>query len=192
VFDRDAITGELTQKAGTAGCISETGTGGFCQVGKALDLPQSVAVSPDGNTVYTASSGSDAVAVFDRDPTTGELTQKAGTAGCISETGTGGLCQDGKALDGAYSVTVSPDGNTVYATSNLSNAVAVFDRDAITGELTQLPGTQGCISETGTGGLCQDGKALDSPWSVTVSPDGKNVYAASVGSSAVAVFSRTQ
>jgi hypothetical protein len=30
----------------------------------------------------------------------GELEQKPGTAGCVSETGTGGACQDGTALDG--------------------------------------------------------------------------------------------
>jgi hypothetical protein len=42
---------------------------------------------------------------------TGALTQKAGTAGCISETGTGGECADGTALVGAFSVTVAPFGS---------------------------------------------------------------------------------
>ena len=40
---------------------------------------------------------------------------------------------------------------------------------------TQLAGTHGCVSETGTGGTCADGTALVAPY-VAVSPDGKNLY----------------
>ena len=107
-----AVTGELTQLSGTAGCVSETGTGGACADGKALDFAAGLAISPDGKSVYVASLNSDAVAVFQRDTTTGELTQLAGTAGCISETGSGGDCADGKALDigDSDSMTVSGDG----------------------------------------------------------------------------------
>ena len=121
---------------------------------------------------------------------TGDLTQKPGTAGCISETGTAGACTDGKALDGALSVTVSPDGASAYAASQFSDAVAVFDRNTTTGALTQKPGTAACISETGTGGACTDGVALAAASSVTVSPDGTSAYVASVSDDAVAVFDR--
>jgi DNA-binding beta-propeller fold protein YncE len=187
VFDR-AANGTLTQKAGTAGCISEDGSGGDCTDGKALLVAGSVTVSPDGTSVYAASSGSGAVAVFDR-AADGTLTQKAGTAGCISEDGSGGDCTDGKALDEVRSVTVSPDGISVYATSFTTSAVAVFDR-AADGTLTQKAGLPGCISEDGSGGDCTDGKALIGAYSVTVSPDGTSVYAASANSDAVAVFDR--
>src|SRR5207248_1019349 len=132
-------TGALTQKPGTAGCISENGTSGACQDGIALDGTFSVAISDDGKNAYAASFLSDAVAVFDRDPATGALTQKPGTAGCISENGTSGACQDGTALDAPLSVTTSPDGKSAYVTSEISNAVAVFDRDPGTGALTQKP-----------------------------------------------------
>src|SRR5947199_273834 len=47
---------------------------------------------------------------------TGALSQPAGTAGCISETGAG-PCADGHGLSGASSVAVSPNGKSVYATS---------------------------------------------------------------------------
>ena len=150
----------------------------------------SVTVSPDGTSAYVASQSSDAVAVFDRNTTTGALTQKAGTAGCISETGTAGACADGVALNGASSVTVSPDGTSAYASSLVSDAVAVFDRNTTTGALTQKAGTAGCISETGTAGACADGVALDDPLSVTVSPDGTSAYVASFVSDAVAIFDR--
>ena len=187
VFDR-AANGTLTQKAGLAGCISEDGSGGDCTDGKGLGGPYSVTVSPDGMSVYAASSLSGAVAVFDR-AANGTLTQKAGLAGCISDDGSGGDCTDGKALDNAVFVTVSPDGTSVYAAASGSDAVAVFDR-AANGTLTQKAGLAGCISETGSSGDCTDGKALDGPYSVTVSPDGTSVYAAASGSDAVAVFDR--
>ena len=49
-----AVTGALTQPAGTAGCISETGSGP-CADGQGLGSPIAVAVSPDGKSVYVAS-----------------------------------------------------------------------------------------------------------------------------------------
>ena len=97
-FNRNTTTGAITQPAGTAGCVSETGAGP-CADGHGLDGPNSVAVSPDGKSVYVASSGSDAVARFNRNTTTGAITQPAGTAGCVSETGAG-PCADGHGLDG--------------------------------------------------------------------------------------------
>ena len=72
--------------------------------------------------------GSNAVAVFDR-AGDGTLTQKPGTAGCISHNGSGGACAaTGAALGGANSVTVSPDGKNAYVGSSSPGAVAVFDR----------------------------------------------------------------
>ena len=67
VFDR-APNGTLAQKPGTAGCIRDTTTGLQCVDGTALADPESVAVSPDGLSVYVASEASQAVAVFDREP----------------------------------------------------------------------------------------------------------------------------
>ena len=205
VFDRNPTTGELTQKPGTAGCITKGGTSGYpdyapgaCGDGVALVGPYRVSVSPDGRSAYVASIDS-GVAVFDRNPTTGALTQKPGTAGCISNNGFGGACAEAVALDRPSAVTLSPDGKNAYVPSRLSDAVAVFDRDPTTGELTQKPGTAGCISEDGTSGFpdntpgdCTDGVALDRPSSLAVSFDGKNAYVASEfdGGGAVAVFDR--
>jgi len=71
---------------------------------------------------------SDAVAALKRDTTTGALTQPAGTAGCVSETGTAGACTDGANLDGAIIVVVSPDGADVYVGAQVSDAIAVLPR----------------------------------------------------------------
>jgi DNA-binding beta-propeller fold protein YncE len=190
VFSRDQTTGALDQLAGTAACVSETGTGGACADGVALGGARSAAVSPDGKSVYVASFFSDAAGVFARDSTTGALTQAPGTAGCVSETGTSGSCGDGVALDGARSAAISPDGKNVYVASEISGAVDVFSRDDTTGAIMQLAGTNGCVSETGTNGDCWDARALGGAGGVDVSPDGKNVYVASLSSDAVAIFSR--
>jgi 6-phosphogluconolactonase (cycloisomerase 2 family) len=192
IFSRDETTGAIAQLARTDGCVSDSGTGGACADGRALVGPRSVALSADGKNFYFPASGSKAVSVFWRDGATGSLGQLAGTDGCVSETGTGGACAVGIALDGARSAALSPDGTSVYVTSYFSDAVSVFSRDPVTGALTQLGGTNGCVSETGTGGACADGTGLDGARTVAVSPDGKNVYIASEIGGAVSIFTRDQ
>ena len=56
-----------------------------------------MAVSADGKSVYVATVVSDAVVRFVRNTTTGAISQPAGAAGCMSETGAG-PCADGHAL----------------------------------------------------------------------------------------------
>jgi DNA-binding beta-propeller fold protein YncE len=130
---------------------------------------------------------SDATSVFTRDRRTWALTQLCLVGDSI--------CPGGVALRRPHGVGVSGDGRNVYVAADDSNAVAVFARDRRTGALTQLPGSDGCISEDGSDGgepgiVCADGVALDTPLGATVSRDGRNVYVASFESSAVAVFAR--
>ncbi len=157
-------------------------------------------MSPDGATVYTASPFSSAIAVLDRG-TGGVLTQKVGTAGCVSEdggaSGTAGACQDGFAVAAAEGVAVSPDGASVYATAPGFGfqAVSVFDRNA-NGTLTQKSGNAKCVSEYGTAdgipGACQDGRGLDGVSDVIVGPGGTSVYTTSTSSDAIAIFDRAE
>jgi DNA-binding beta-propeller fold protein YncE len=130
VFDR-APNGTLTQKAGTAGCITYNGTGGPCTTGStSLFGVTAVTVSPDGTSVYVTSYNNGAVLVLDR-AANGTLTQKAGTAGCISQDGTSGQCVASSfALQGAWGVTVSPDGKNVYLATRIGNVIAVFDANS--------------------------------------------------------------
>jgi 6-phosphogluconolactonase (cycloisomerase 2 family) len=190
VFARDTRTGALAQLAGTAACVSDSGTAGACANGVALDFPTSVAVSPNGKNVYVTSAGSNAIAVFARDVGTGALTQLAGTAGCVSTDGTGGACATGAALGGAFAVAVSQNGKNVYVAARDSNAIAVFARDFKTGALTQLAGTAGCVSADGTGGACAIGTALVGPVSLAITNNGKSLYAVSETSNAVTAFAR--
>jgi 6-phosphogluconolactonase (cycloisomerase 2 family) len=131
-----------------------------------------VTVSPDGKHLYAAGRDDNAVAVFSRDSTTGTLTFVE-----VNMNGVGGV--DG--LSFVASVAVSPDGKHLYAASVNDDAVAVFSRDSTTGALTFVE-----VQRDGVGGV--DG--LDSGNSVTVSPDGKHLYAAGRDDNSVAVFAR--
>ena len=68
--------------------------------------PSSLATSPDGRHLYVASFDSDAVAQLKWNQ---GLNQDNDPAACVSETGSGGECVDGHALDSPFDVAVSPD-----------------------------------------------------------------------------------
>ncbi len=163
VFRRDPTTGELD--------LVQVLTDGQDRV-DGLDEVRSLALSPDGRNVYVAGYYDDAVAVFSREPTTGELTFVQ-----MFKDGVNGV--DG--LRYASCVTVSPDGGHVYATGLADSAVAVFQREPATGELTFLE-----VHRDGQDGV--DG--LHYAGSVVVSIDGSHVYAAGTADDAVAVFLR--
>jgi DNA-binding beta-propeller fold protein YncE len=187
VFARNPTTGKLTQRHGAAGCIADGGRFG-CARGHALYSAYAFALSPDGRQVYAGTYHSDAVVVLRRNPKTGALTQSPGAAGCVAEDGDHG-CASGRGLKDAIGVSVSPDGKQVYVAGFESNAIAIFDRDARTGALTQAAGTAGCLSEGGEEG-CAPGRGLNSPERVLVSADGRNVYATGLFSASVVSFDR--
>jgi DNA-binding beta-propeller fold protein YncE len=126
------------------------------------------------------------------------LAQLAGSAGCVAQPdeeaeGVKG-CGRGKALIDASAVALSPDDANVYVAASGSSGAAGFVRDTVSGGLRQ----NYCISGNGTTGIdgtkgaCADGDALGGASGVTVSPDGKFVYATSFWSSGVAVLARNE
>ncbi|MGA8746855.1 MAG: beta-propeller fold lactonase family protein [Solirubrobacterales bacterium] len=188
IFARNQRTGVLTQPTGAKGCIAATGAGG-CGPAVGLNGPNSVAVSADGRSVYATSRESSSISSFLRNPKTGALRQLPPPgAGCISTLPTPG-CTQGRALQGADVVVVSPDGRNVYAGSFFGNAVAVFARNPKTGALSQASGSAGCIAESSSSG-CSPGLALGAVEGLAVSRDGSNVYAASALSNALVVLTR--
>jgi DNA-binding beta-propeller fold protein YncE len=109
VFGRDGATGELSFVE-----VEKDGVNGV----DGLASAQGIAVSPDGGRVYVGGEMDDAVAVFNRNRTTGALTYVG-----MQKDGVGGV--DG--LDSPRSVAVSPDGDHVYVASWEDDAVAVFE-----------------------------------------------------------------
>ncbi len=198
----ETSSGALEQLPGRLGCLSSgQASKKVCGKGRALKGAgpgvgsRAIAISPDGRNVYVASALSDAIAVFDRNPVTGALTQPKGKAGCVASAvgqakGSAQGCGLAIGLDGANSVAVSPDGRNVYATSHGSAGVVTFIRNRKTGQLRQLPpSASGCIAGTPTPG-CTAGRALNWPDVVVISPDGKNVYVGDFAGSGVISFSR--
>jgi DNA-binding beta-propeller fold protein YncE len=180
----------LAQADGEAGCISQGGNEG-CAAGKALRAPVDVTISPDGRSVYTASSSSDGIAALRRDRVTGQLTQSPGRTGCISQGARPRRCVAGRALDEVWGVAISPDGRNVYAVSSKVNTLGAMARDPESGALTQLPGRLGCFIRAGGFG-CPEGRGLTVAVAVAASPDGRNVYVASEDAylGSIAIFRR--
>lgn len=90
------------------------------------------------------------------------------------------------AVEDPKGLAVSPDGAYVYAADEDASVIDVFSRSTPEGTLTFA----GCIGQHAGCATTTPAKAVERPFAVAVSPDGRNVYAASVGSNAVDEFSR--
>jgi DNA-binding beta-propeller fold protein YncE len=157
---------------------NDTGDADCGLVTNGLDTATSVAVSPDGKSLYAAAYSDDAVVAFNRTPgVPGELA----SLGCIDDNDPGqgpdtcGQSVDG--LDGANSVAVSPDGKSVYVASREDDAVVRLNRNLISGGLT--PGDCWDDNDSGADSCGHVTNGLTGALSVTVSPDNKSVYATS-------------
>jgi 6-phosphogluconolactonase (cycloisomerase 2 family) len=137
-----------------------------------LEGASSIALSPDEQFVYIASSIDDTVTVFRREDTSGRLAFVE-----VKRDGAGGANE----LEGATGVAVSPDGGHVYVTSAGDNALTVFSRDAATGKLTFVE-----EHKDGVGGIV----SLEGAKGVAVSSDNKHIYVASWRDGTVSAFSR--
>jgi hypothetical protein len=204
-FDRTPATGAPTYQDCSSSNTDVTGctmVPGAAPTGTntGLNSAFTVAASADGKSVYAAATLADAVARFDRDPATGALTYQdcigsnSDISGCAQIPGAvAGGANTG--LDNVTSIASSADGRSVYAASQLADAVARFDRDPATGALAY----QDCIgSNSDVSGCAQIPGAvaggantgLDQAGAVAVSADGMSVYTSAVAGDAVARFDR--
>lgn len=137
-----------------------------------------VAVSPDGDHVYVTGRSDDGVALFDRDPVTGEL-------GFVTAYYDGDVLPGGTidGLNGAEAIVVSPDGEHVYVVGYNDSAIAVFERDPASGLLDFIE----FHADNSVGGVI-DG--LAGATSLAISPDGAFVYVAGTNDDAIVVFAR--
>lgn len=115
-------------------------------------------------------------------------TQAEGAAGCLAR---GGLqrCAVGRDLKSILSLALSPDDRSLYAASLTGAQLSAFERDPATGGLTASAGRDGCFSQLPLGSpACATGRVIEASTDVVVSPDGRNVYVASLNG--VTVFDR--
>lgn len=189
ILTRDARSGQLSQSRGRSGCVSRA-KAGSCARARALDGPHGITISADGRNVYVvaysaANLGAGSIVVFDRDPHSGALTQKAGAAGCVNST-IADCGVSGDELDGAMQLTLSADGKNAYVAGIFG--VVILDRD-VDGALTIKEGRDGCVGDGEVVRGCAIVKSLEGPVeSVAVSADDKHVYVAAFGG--VTLFSR--
>lgn len=153
LFRRDIRSGALTQLA-------------------TIPLPhiEDLAIDKTGRTAYAASADG-YVFTFTRNPKTGRLRQVE----CFEEAEVSRGCKSARAIKVARSVTLSPDQRFAYV-ADINDALAIFRRDAKSGQLTQLPGAAGCISERGEG--CQKGVGIWGSHRLTITKDGRFAYLA--------------
>ena len=170
------------------GCIANggdhAGIAGCRQVPRnSLDSNEAVAVSPDGHSVYVASSDSDSITRFER-KANGALTYR----GCVANRGAHG-CGNPKhdSLGGAFDVAVSPDGKSVYVVSLDGDSITRFDRRS-NGSLAY----KNCLANARAHG-CRQLKhdSLGGADAVAVSADGKSVYATALEGDSITAFKRS-
>ena len=154
-----------------SGCTATTPAG-------ALDDALDVTLSPDGKHLYASAFSSNAVSHFTIDAG-GNLT----FAGCIGNLAGCTATSPAGALGNVEDVTLSPDGKQLYAVALLGNTVSQFTIDA-GGNLTFA----GCIGNLAGCTATNPAGALDGALDVTLSPDGKQLYAAAFLSDTVSHF----
>ena len=179
-FARDA-SGDLSFRS----CASRSGEG--CAPAPSLSRPQSVAVSPDGGSIYVVSVFDGLITQLGRDPA-GALVER----GCVSSDPGGPIINGGAppgcgqipALLGAQDLAVSPDGSSAYVATVGPGAVVHLGR-APDGALD----FRGCLGESDKA-ECIPVPSLQGSVAVVVSADGASVYVAAEGDASVTHLSR--
>ena len=182
----------LEQLQGLSGCLVQRTRKG-CRTVRALYGPEKVIVSPDGRNAYVTSDEFreiTALVSFARKPD-GRLVQLAGRAGCLRL-----IAADGCAVlphGTLRDIISSPDGRFLYAAvghhgDSPADGILVLARDTSTGELHPLPAPAGCLNKEGARGCVRGRPGMGSPYALAISPDGRNVYAATIG--ALEVYTR--
>ncbi|MBJ7348577.1 MAG: cadherin-like domain-containing protein [Thermoleophilaceae bacterium] len=201
--DTAGVPGELVVPAGTAWCITQTFLAG-CADGRGLGKPYSLALSPEGLSLYARSSlGSEALATMTIAPAggaaPGSISQAADSSACRSAdadangVGTDAGCIADAGIGGGGGLAISPDGGSLYTTSGLTySAINAFER-ASSGALSPpAAASERCIeSRFGVDLGCPDGTTLDEPDSIAISPDGASVYVSTFNNRSIEVLRRS-
>jgi DNA-binding beta-propeller fold protein YncE len=186
-LSRNPSTGALAQASDGSGCIVDSALTG-CTLGRELSGANAVAVSPDDDGVYVTSLFANSVTSFNRTVSSGALSQKEGTGGCLIYLRSAG-CSFGRALLAPEGLALSPDGRNAYVAAFKTGAIAVLNRGQA-GAVAQKPGAAGCLATAVPD--CSPARALKGVSSIALSPDGRYLYSTSFESDAVDVFRRNR
>ena len=195
-FTRDVTTGALARIPGAGGCVANASLGACTVLTGLLTNPISLAVSPDGASVYVTARDNRAVVVLDRNTATGVLVPKPGASGCVSNEVLGSCTVVSGLLYRPGGVSVSPDGRDVYVVSvdpsspHLSGAVTVFSRDASTGALTESSCVSSNVRAGCVGGTGEFDVNTAAGQRLVLSPDGSQAFLPAYFSGSLVIFDR--
>jgi hypothetical protein len=189
VFGR-ASDGSLSQPGGAGGgCVTAGGTSGALGGAECLSgsstLAQATAVNVDAQGGYVIVSGAAGNTVFRRGESNGLLAQ----TDCLDEVGAAGPpdgCHEVKGAGGGDAAFTPDGGDVVLNASGFGLSFFTFDR--VSGRLSQRP-TRGCIAASPGAPCAHIPGILGGLGGVTVSANGRHVFAAFRGGS-VASFER--
>jgi len=142
----------------------------------AISTPTALAAA--NGQLYVASADSQTVSHFTIDAA-GNLA----FAGCIGDLAGCTSTSPAGALDGAWGVAITPDGQHLYAASLMGNAISHFTIDSA-GNLTFA----GCIGSLTGCATTSPAGALNGADALVVTPDGHHLYAAATTANAVSHF----
>jgi DNA-binding beta-propeller fold protein YncE len=218
ILKRDPGTGAITETGclSSDGTDGRDGASGACTPTPSLLGADGVAVSPDGSTVFVSSSSSASVVAFSRDPATGSLTRlgclqgtprpggPCGAANLFSSSSAVVASTNGSALyvaaplEGAISTLLAPatppaSGPPVAGSGSPTSGAGDSAAGATPASIFTMPPASAylsnpCIAVNGLDGVCAVGTATQGLDALTLSPDGKQLYAAAPGSKAIDVF----
>ncbi|MCX7554067.1 beta-propeller fold lactonase family protein [Marinicella sp. S1101] len=142
-------------------------------------LIRDMVISPNGQHLYTAASGDQAIMSFTRNNADGTL--------ALNQTVENNLTAD-FGIDGVYALSMSPDGQFLYAAGSESNAIGVFSVNENDGTLSYIEKeVLGVNDPNDTGG---EVTFMERPIDVHVTADGTQVLVAADFSSSLVVFDR--
>ncbi|OAB61253.1 hypothetical protein AY599_24015 [Leptolyngbya valderiana BDU 20041] len=171
VYSRNTISGELQNIQLVENLTIEPDPDGD-RVIDGLAGARALSFSSDDRFLYVLGYADDAIAVFERDLATGELTFLQVVRDNIGVV-------DG--LGGAIALALSDDEQQIYVAGQLDNAIAVFDRDATSGQVSFVQ-----VLRNGSDGV-QD---LSFPSDLLVTDSDGTVLVASSGADALLRFDR--
>ena len=176
IFDRNPATGAITQRAGAAGCVTSDAQDTVCAPRRTALINPSGDRDQPGRGRRSTSSAATAVAVFDRDPSTGGLTQKPGHRGLPRRRRVARrLRASHRGTQRSSTLMMSPDGRHLYTGTRRRSASSGATRPPARSR--RPPDTAGCVANERRPADAPSSHDLGSARQTALSPDGRSLYA---------------